>query len=227
MPGALPRSVRFLCRRRAVNPDLDRRSSADAGRPGTCAVVLVPPSCVRQHDVCLHDGVEAVEVGRLGGTAVVVRLSGVRVVPAQQRAVSMGDLACRRGWRDTEDRVVVRLAVPQGRFREVAVDWAMAPGRTLQFGRGPSFREATSGAVFPLRNKRYGVARSLRPFFRCGRSDAPACALRRWPPPGRPRRSGFDYALISWRCCPLAVISMRRGLAFSATGIRSVRTPAS
>lgn len=75
--------------------------------------------------------------------------------------------------------------------------------------------------------KRCDVARSLRPTIPMRPLPSfPAGA----PLAGHPRVSlpaeRTGYALISC-LCPLEVISMRRGLAFSATGIRSVRTPAS
>lgn len=75
--------------------------------------------------------------------------------------------------------------------------------------------------------KRCDVARSLRPTIPMRPPPLfPVTAL----PVGHPRVSfrqdGVGQALIS--CfCPLDVISMRRGLAFSATGMWSVSTPAS
>ncbi len=45
--------------------------------------------------------------------------------------------------------------------------------------------------------------------------------------PGVRRLRAAAQALISWRWLPVVSISMRRGFAFSATGIRRVRTPPS
>lgn len=200
----------------------DRDGRTGAGRERASLVVSRPLPWVRQNDVRLHDGVQQLEVGRLGRSAVVGLLAGIRVMPTQQLPVRARDVMRGRRWHDAEDRIVVRL-VSQGCF--LADRWWMGrwpPARTggHPFGRprrGPRFLCATSAVAWREACAPSSDTAGLR--LPLARSTAQGT-------PGGQRRSGLGQALISWRC-PLEAISMRRGFAFSATGMRSVRTPAS
>ena len=73
------------------------------------------------------------------------------------------------------------------------------------------------------------------PVERLGRAPACPCRWATLPQAGRGRRAvGVDgptrlagYALMAWACFPLLLMLILRGLARSATGMRSVSTPAS
>lgn len=172
---------------RSMDTDLHRRPTITGWSTGPpLTVVCRPLSWVRQNDVRLHDGVQFLDVARRGGAAVVGCLARVRVVGAQQRAVGACDLARGGIGCYVQGGVVVWLGVHCW-FRVGCGGWEMAPGRS----RGPSDREATSGAAFSSARQALWRGAKPAPIFRCcGRSEAPVLHSAEGHPRANPQRRG-------------------------------------